>query len=454
MYDSQPFRKYKKKFKKSDSQKFQNTLVVKYDNSAFLVNESTKEIIERRVLIRRVSHLINWLISMHTTIQISFYPNWTKEEAENWEIQLINWLISEIFTPDISIPVVGEIKRKNYPMDENAFHDVQIVLINYLTKTQSEELAISTSCSLLLKGYDHLKIQIPGLPKGSKEEKIIFLMEILTSNAQGFKINFEKKIESSVPKRYKDFQIPNEMEFPEVIIPSGHFNSIEGFGMIEKNYIIKKIEGFYTKKISVKKAHYFLDVPVYLVEDKITKLMLVKITAWKRQRTQSCIILKQANSILSYLMLSHLSLMEAIKKEYGNNMNIFLNNAWVDFIGWIKKELFEPEKSLPLFGTVSVEEVHKPLDASRFGDNQVAFLHCFQSSHVYKIFPIISIGFLGSWLKKYDQVLWNHHFHNDKTFVQFMIERLIADQDRFINFNGTPAHLERFYIPGSSSKTE
>jgi hypothetical protein len=120
-------------------------------------------------------------------------------------------------------------------MDQNAFQDVQIILINYLSKSQSREMEITTSCSLLLKWYEKMKIPIPDLPKGSEEEKIIFLIEILTDNATKVKKKCKNQSQSKILKRYKNFQIPSEITFPKKMTASGqHSNSIEGFGMIEK----------------------------------------------------------------------------------------------------------------------------------------------------------------------------------------------------------------------------
>jgi hypothetical protein len=329
-------------------------------------------------------------------------------------------------------------------MDESAFQDVQSILINYLSKAQPKERSISTSCSLILSFYDQMNIEIPGLPRGSEEEKIVFLMKILTSNIKRFKRKFNKEIKLRVPKRYKDFLIPNEMQFPQVITPTRQFNSIhEGFLMNEINNILQKISELYRKKISLAhKSQYFLDLPIYLVVEKSTGLMVVKITAWKRQAMKLDIIMNRTSSFLSYIILSHFSLLEGISKKAGNNRNPFLYKAWMNFIGWINKELFKPENSLPLFGKVTTEELYGPLDASKFGDNQLAFLNYFTSKHGYKMLPIISIGFLGSWLKKFDPVLWNDNFNNDNSFVQFIIGRLMAHKNEFKGLKRDVSNLE------------
>jgi hypothetical protein len=57
--------------------------------------------------------------------------------------------------------------------------------------------------------------------------------------------------------------------------------------------------------------------------------------------------------------------------------------------------------------------------------------------------PIIFTGYLGSWLKTYNQALWNHHFHNDQSFAQFMIEILIADNRKFKDFDRKMGHLKK-----------
>jgi hypothetical protein len=45
-------------------------------------------------------------------------------EGQDTSNRLIDWIASQTFTPDCSIPVTGLISQINYTMDENPFGDV------------------------------------------------------------------------------------------------------------------------------------------------------------------------------------------------------------------------------------------------------------------------------------------------------------------------------------------
>jgi hypothetical protein len=428
-----------------NTKKFRNISVLQLTNNSLNyscpLDSSTGRCIRKKEFVRRMSSLIKWLLLIHKANQTNLSPNMSQKEEEESLNQLIDWLVSETFTPEISVPVIGLIRQENHSMDRNAFRDVQIILIYHLSQNQSEKTIVVTSCFLLLIWYEKMqKKEIQNLHQVFNEEKVGYLIENLTSNAKTLKRKFQKNLKSIFPTKYGDFELPKEkIYFPKnIYVPKGNLNSIGGYDISHKaSSMVQRIEEFYQRRIShAHEPYYFQDLPVYLVVDSSSNngnSRLVKISTWKQETKKFQTIANRVDVILTYLILSQCSLVEAISKADTKNTKInYLKRSKSHFIDWIEQELFNPTGSLPVFGTV--ENVDEPFDRTKFGDNQIAFLEYFSSPDGYKIAPSISIGFLGSWLKKFDKEKWKDRFYDDCSFSKFMMKKLMADQNKFKDF--------------------
>jgi hypothetical protein len=452
-YDSTSFGLHKNRCKPKNAAKFENLPIVQFKNYLSLVDESTNKYIPKKVFVRRMSNLVRWILLIHKSARINILPNSSHAEEEDLSNKLIVWIVSETFTPKSSLPVTGIIRQINYSMDKRAFGVVQLMLIDFLSKNiNSREMAILTGFSCILIWYEKMNIQIPHLLKGSDEEKTRFLIESSMFNTQKVKENLQNQNQSLVPIKYKNFQLPKEMNIPDHIIPNRDFDSIQGFKTYDKLEMVKKIEGFYqVKVIHTGRGCHFKDVPVYLVagsDDRDKDSRSIKISCIKGETIELKAITRCSNSIIAYLILSHCALVEAISKEDGSKMSVFLIESQSHFIDWIKKEFFAPEGSLPLFGKVG--KVEKPYDRSKFGDNQLAFINYFSSNKGFHLLPNLSIGFLGSWFKSYDPEQWKRNFSDNNSFAEFMLEKLSSDKYRFIDFK-RKYHLEHIIKQGSSN---
>ncbi|KAI9612748.1 hypothetical protein H4Q26_007907 [Puccinia striiformis f. sp. tritici PST-130] len=83
-------------------------------------NEKSNAPIRKQRFLDHMKQLINW-IQFISTLPMRKYG--TRKDDNTISTEVIDWLITEIFNPSDSLPVLGIARKPTYPMDENFLKD-------------------------------------------------------------------------------------------------------------------------------------------------------------------------------------------------------------------------------------------------------------------------------------------------------------------------------------------
>ncbi|MBW0492119.1 hypothetical protein O181_031834 [Austropuccinia psidii MF-1] len=95
-----------------------------------------------------------------------------------------------------------------------------------------------------------------------------------------------------------------------------------------------------------------------------------------------------------------------------------------EFWSWLIREVFEPQNSLPVFGTVN-ENLEK-LEARRFDAPQKLFIHAVAADSNHEVDEPAALSILTLWYKNYQPVLWKKLFESDDEFMFRLTEKIVS----------------------------